>query len=269
MSGKSRSQLSDGIVDLDWFLLCFADLDAILLQSNPPLRQRRQRTNFNDDALNSLEEAFAKNPYPDINERETIALQLKTTEDRVQVWFQNKRARYRKRVQKDQNAEEQSVKSDRGTELLISKKPGPRPSKTTMSRSPLTTAPLGVAPSSTYRFQDSCYLNSTPHSDSAYGSFQSTPSSSSFNTASPQLWQSFFDSRLHAARIQSCFNVSSPITPEAGFSLGQREFASSSPFIYNLADLSNQSQVVKKPRVAKSIFKPYEWWTLLFSFSIF
>lgn len=55
------------------------------MQNNPPLRQRRQRTNFNDDAISSLEEAFAKNPYPDIVERETMARALKCTEDRIQV----------------------------------------------------------------------------------------------------------------------------------------------------------------------------------------
>ena len=87
----------------------------LLSQSNPPLRQRRQRTNFNDEALSSLEEAFAKNPYPDINEREQMARELKTTEDRVQVWFQNKRARYRKKMQKENGAKKSSkrgVESD-------------------------------------------------------------------------------------------------------------------------------------------------------------
>ena len=65
--------------------ILLADLEILLSQSNPPLRQRRQRTNFNDEAIQSLEEAFAKNPYPDINEREEMARELKTTEDRIQV----------------------------------------------------------------------------------------------------------------------------------------------------------------------------------------
>ena len=221
-------------------------MDAILLQSHPPLRQRRQRTNFNDEALNSLEEAFAKNPYPDINERETIARELKTTEDRVQVWFQNKRARYRKRVQK---IDDQSLSGH-----LTCKKSGPRP----LNLTPVTTGQSPQVASFTanttaYRFQDSCYLHS-PHSDSGFASFQS-PSSS-------QLWQSFINQHLQT-RMQPCFN-SSPITPEAGFSLHPREFVSSSPFVYNLANPSNQQANVsqtaaaKKPRVAKSMFKPYE-----------
>ncbi len=98
------------------------DLDALLSQSNPPLRQRRQRTNFNEEAIIQLEEIFAANPYPDINEREQMARRLRTTEDRVQVWFQNKRARYRKRMSKENKSrpeanasEKQSIKEQNVT----------------------------------------------------------------------------------------------------------------------------------------------------------
>lgn len=76
-------------------------LDILLCKSQPPVRQRRQRTNFTEQVIDKLEEFFSKNPYPDINEREQMAKMLNTTEDRVQVWFQNKRARYRKRVLKE------------------------------------------------------------------------------------------------------------------------------------------------------------------------
>jgi hypothetical protein len=58
----------------------------LLSTSNPPIRQRRQRTNFDEDAISKLDQLFIKNPYPDINERDAIAKQLKTTEDRIQVY---------------------------------------------------------------------------------------------------------------------------------------------------------------------------------------
>ena len=70
-------------------------LDMLLKRQNPPVRQRRQRTNFNESQIQYLDEMFIKNPYPDINERDELALALKTTEDRIQVWYQNKRARYK------------------------------------------------------------------------------------------------------------------------------------------------------------------------------
>lgn len=87
-------------------------LDILLCKSQPPIRQRRQRTNFTEQVIEKLDEFFAKNPYPDINEREQIAKLLNTTEDRVQVWFQNKRARYRKRVLKEnkKNFEKTTIK---------------------------------------------------------------------------------------------------------------------------------------------------------------
>lgn len=94
----------------------------MLSQSNPPLRQRRQRTNFNEDALDSLEEYFVKNPYPDINERETMARMLKTTEDRIQVWFQNKRARYRKKMHKSESNTENDDSSVKKPKARMSKK---------------------------------------------------------------------------------------------------------------------------------------------------
>ena len=73
----------------------------LLKRQNPPMRQRRQRTNFNESQIEYLDQMFVKNPYPDINERDNLAASLNTTEDRIQVWFQNKRARYRKKMGKE------------------------------------------------------------------------------------------------------------------------------------------------------------------------
>jgi hypothetical protein len=58
---------------------------------------RRTRTHFTPTQLASMEEKFMENQYPDLKAREEIAKQLKLQEMQVQVWFQNHRAKLRRK----------------------------------------------------------------------------------------------------------------------------------------------------------------------------
>ncbi|GMT35986.1 hypothetical protein PFISCL1PPCAC_27283, partial [Pristionchus fissidentatus] len=82
--------------------------------------KRRFRTNFTESQSAMLEDAFRSSHYPDQQTKRNMAAALCIPEDRVTVWFQNRRAKWRRKEtrEKDKKASSEN-ESARSTHLPL------------------------------------------------------------------------------------------------------------------------------------------------------
>ncbi|CAL2050241.1 unnamed protein product [Caenorhabditis brenneri] len=76
-------------------------------------RKKRNRITFDASQIEELEKVFADNQYPDAACRDELASKIQLHEERVQIWFQNRRAKYRREMKHaTRDSENSSEKND-------------------------------------------------------------------------------------------------------------------------------------------------------------
>ncbi|KAJ8334801.1 hypothetical protein SKAU_G00404400, partial [Synaphobranchus kaupii] len=85
----------------------------------PPKPKKKMRTLYTTDQLEELERLFQDDHYPDSDKRKEIAVAIGVTPQRIMVWFQNRRAKWRK-VEKTSGRQERRQSQEGRGHLQLS-----------------------------------------------------------------------------------------------------------------------------------------------------